>query len=86
MASPEARRNIARIIPFGVIWLIFSLVYTILEKGILGGLNYYPSTGNPYNFNWNIWVTTILALITGIGMGTIEILYLSNVFIQKSFV
>ncbi|MES1215989.1 MAG: adenylate/guanylate cyclase domain-containing protein [Bacteroidota bacterium] len=85
MASTVIKRTISRIIPFGVIWLLFSIVYTQLEKGILGDLNYYPSSGNPYDFSWNIWVTPILAFITGIGIGTIEILYLSNLFIQKSF-
>ena len=54
-----------RIIPFGVIWLVFSLIYTILEKGLLGDLNHYPSTGNPYNFSRNIFVTPVAALVTG---------------------
>ncbi len=85
MLSPATKRNISRIIPFAVIWLLFSIVYTQLEKGILADLDYYPSSGNPYNFAWNIWVTPILAFITGFGMGTIEILYLSKRFIQKSF-
>jgi adenylate cyclase len=85
MPTAKTKRNISRIIPFAVIWLIFSLVYTQLEKGILGDLNYYPSSGNPYDFSWNIWVTPILAFITGFGIGTIEILYLSKLFIQKSF-
>jgi len=85
MLSPKTRRNIFRIIPFGVIWLIFSIVYSLLEWGILGDLNYYPSTGNPYNFRANIFVTPISALITGLLIGTIEILYFNKLFMQKSF-
>jgi adenylate cyclase len=85
MLSPKTKRNISRIIPFGVIWLIFSIVYTQLEKGLLGDLNYYPSSGNPYHFSSNIWIIPITAFIAGIGIGTIEILYLSKLFIQKSF-
>lgn len=85
MISPKTKRNISRIIPFGVIWLIFSIVYSQLEKGILGDLNYYPSTGNPYNFTKNIFITPIFALITGLLIGTIEVLYFNKLFIQKSF-
>jgi adenylate cyclase len=85
MLLPKTKRNIARIIPFGVIWLIFSLVYSQLEKGLLGELNYYPATGNPYNFSRNIFVTPISALITGLLIGTIEIQYFNKLFIQKSF-
>src|SRR5258705_13224424 len=85
MLSPKTRRNISRIIPFGVIWLIFSIVYSLLEWGILGDLKYYPSTGNPYNFRANILVTPISALITGLLIGTIEILYFNKLFMKKSF-
>lgn len=85
MLSPKTKSNIFRIIPFGVIWLIFSIVYTLLERGLLGDLNYYASTGNPYSFNKNIFITPISALITGLLIGTIEILYFNQLFIQKSF-
>jgi adenylate cyclase len=85
MLSAKTKRNIFRIIPFGVIWLIFSIVYSQLEKGLLGDLKYYPSTGNPYNFNRNILITPISALLTGLLIGTIEILYFNKWFMQKSF-
>ena len=85
MLSPKTKRNISRIIPFGVIWLVFSIVYSQLEKGLLGDLNYYPSTGNPYNFTRNIFITPIAALITGLFIGIIEILYFNKWFMQKSF-
>ncbi len=85
MLSPKTKRSISRIIPFGIIWFIFSIVYSLLEKGILGNLKNYPSTGNPYNFTSNIFITPITALITGLLIGTVEILYLNKLFIQKSF-
>lgn len=83
--TAKARRNILRIIPFGLIWLIFSLVYSVLEKGLLGSLTKYPSTGNPYNFSKSIFVTGITALVIGLLIGTIEITYLHKLFRQKSF-
>jgi len=85
MLSPKTKRNISRIIPFVVIWFIFSVVYTLLEKGLLGNLTYYPSTGNSYDFGRNIFATPISALITGLLIGTLEILYFNKWFIQKSF-
>jgi adenylate cyclase len=85
MLSPKTKRNILRIIPFGVIWLIFSIVFAQLQKGLLGHLTYYPATGNPYNFSRNIFIIPISGLITGLLIGTMEILYFNTLFIQKSF-
>lgn len=85
MLSPKARRNILRIIPVGMIWLVFSMIYTLLEKGLLGDLRYYPSTGNTYHFARNIFTTPALALVTGILIGVLEIVYFSKWFIKKSF-
>lgn len=54
MLSPKIKRNISHVFPFGILWFIFSLVYCILEKGILGNLDAYPATGVPYNFERSI--------------------------------
>ncbi|MBS1598843.1 MAG: adenylate/guanylate cyclase domain-containing protein [Bacteroidetes bacterium] len=86
MLSPKTKRNIRRIIPFGLIWFAFSVIYLLLERGIIGNLNYYPSTGNPYNFFTNISITAIGALVTGLLIGTIEILYFNKWFTRKSFI
>lgn len=86
MLSPKIKKNIFRIIPFGLIWLVFSIVYSLLERGILGDLTYYPSTGNPYNFINSISVVPVTAGITGLLIGTIEVLYFNKVFIHKSFI
>lgn len=72
MLSPKIKRNISRIIPFGVIWLIFGIVYSQLERGLLGGLQYYPSTENPYNFAINFFVIPVFTLFTGLLIGTVE--------------
>ena len=85
MLSPKTRRNISRIIPFGLIWLIFSLVYSLLERGLLGHLSYYPATGNPYDFSNTVFVTAVTALIVGLIVGSIEVLYLFKLFASKSF-
>jgi hypothetical protein len=50
------------------------MIYTLLERGLLGSLRYYPSTGNAYVFARNIFTTLLSALITGI----LEIIYFSK--------
>ncbi|HKR03043.1 MAG TPA: adenylate/guanylate cyclase domain-containing protein, partial [Bacteroidia bacterium] len=68
-----------------MIWLLFSIVYTLLEKGILGSLTSYPSSGNPYNFRSHIFMIPVSAFITGLFIGSAEIFYFNKLFIQKSF-
>ncbi len=85
MLSPKTKRNFFRIIPFGIIWLMFSIVYTLLERGILGHLNYYPSTGNPYSFRIAIFLTPIFAFVTGLSLGMLEMLYINKWFRRMSF-
>lgn len=85
MFKPRTRRNILRVIPFGVLWFIFSIIYSLLEKGILGNLNYYPSTGVAYDFTRNILTIPIAGLIMGLFTGILEIVYFNNWLIRKSF-
>jgi class 3 adenylate cyclase len=85
MLSPNVRRSVNRIIPFGIIWLIFGTIYTQVEKGLLSELLYYPATGNPYNFARNAIYTPVSAMITGLFLGALEIVYFNKVFKQKSF-
>jgi len=85
MLSPKTKRNIGRAIPFGVMWFIFSLVYCILEKGILGQLDSYPATGVPYNFGRSIIAIPAAGMLMGIFTGILEIGYFGRWFIKMSF-
>ncbi|QSB26334.1 adenylate/guanylate cyclase domain-containing protein [Flavobacterium sp. CLA17] len=85
MITPKYKRNINRIFPFGLIWLVFSLIYTILERGLLGDLNFYPSSGLKYIFGRNIIIIPVLATLFGTIIGILEILYFNKWFIQISF-
>ena len=85
MLSPKTKRNFFRIVPFGMIWLMFSIVYILLEKGFLGHLNYYPSTGNPYSFRIAIFLTPLSAFVTGLSLGMLEMLYINKWFRLMSF-
>jgi len=85
MLSPKTRRDIARIIPFGVIWFVFSLLYCVLEKSLLANLNHYPSSGVRYDFAGNLLVLPTAGLIMGVLTGILEISYFSKRFIKSSF-
>ncbi|CAG5067398.1 hypothetical protein DYBT9623_00119 [Dyadobacter sp. CECT 9623] len=78
MLSPKTKRDVARVIPFGVLWFIFSLIYCMLERGILGDLDHYPSTGNHYKFAANIFAIPAAGLMMGMITGVLEIGYLCS--------
>ena len=80
MQSARKKWILSQIIPFGVIWMLFSIVYLFLEKGLIGDLDYYPSTGNPYNFEINLISGALLSGILGFAVGSFEVLYLSKKF------
>ena len=82
---PKYRRNVYKIIMFGSIWCLFGIVYALLEKGLLGDLDYYPSTGNYYEFGSSIFLTPLGSFIMGCLMGSIEVFILSKVFNKRTF-
>ena len=81
--SPRIRRNIYQIIPFGITSFTFSALYAVIEKGILGDHPVYPPTGNPYAFN--LLVPSIVAGVFGLGIGLVELKFLSKWFKKGSF-
>ncbi len=85
MLLPNISRNISRIIPFGLIWLFFGIIYSLLEKSLLGDLQYYPSTGNPYDFTGFVFIFLCFVTVSGLFIGSIEVLFLNKLFVQKSF-
>ena len=84
MMTPKLQRYISQITPFGIIFFVFGLIYALLEKGLLGGLKYYPSTGLPYDFEISLYFSFTMAGI-GLVVGIIEVLYLKKLFAKKSF-
>ena len=82
--TPTFQRYISQIIPFGIIFFVFGFVYALLEKGILGELNYYPSTNFPYDFKVSLFFSFTMGAV-GFAVGIIEILYLKKLFLNRSF-
>ena len=84
MLSPKTKRNISRIIPFGLIWFSFAVIYLLIEQGLLGDLEFYPTTGNKYHFNLLTLIVLGFATLMGLILGTVEILYMSKRFKETS--
>ena len=85
MLTPKHKRNVARVIPYGVLWFIFSLIYCLLEKSLLGNMDHYPATGVPYDFARNVIVIPTAGLMMGLLTGVLEIGFLNDWLIKKSF-
>ncbi len=83
--SPKLRRDLSQIIPFGLIWIFGALIYSILEKGLLGDLPFYPVIGLPYDFKQNILFTTMYAGIAGLAIGYVEVRHLQKRFDYVTF-
>lgn len=82
--GPKNRRDVMRIIPFGIIWMLFSLTYLLLEKSLLADLKYYPSTGNPYEFGWITIFYLLITTVSGLLIGAFEIKFLNRRFAKMS--
>ena len=83
--TPRKRRFILQIIPFGVLWAVFGLIYALIEKGMLGDSTHYPSTGNPYDFSSGLISGLVLSTFTGLTIGVFEVRYLNRFFARQSF-
>ncbi len=83
MISAKSKRQLVQVLPFGLIIMLFGIVYSLVEQGILGDHPIYPSTGNPYFFN--PISAAVLTLISGLIVGSIEVFFLNKRFQKNSF-
>lgn len=82
--SPKFRRNLSRIVPFGIIWLVSGWVFWIVEQAAIG--NSAQDQSSRVAMNLEIFLFSSFALMAvGLLIGTIELLYLNQVFSKKSF-
>ncbi len=82
---PAQRRNLYRILAFGVLWGIGGLVYVILEKALLGPLNSYPSTGVAYNFFYSLLLVPLVSFIGGAYLKSLDVLIINRVIRNQPF-
>lgn len=78
------KRQIRQILVFGIIWLLFGLIYILLEFGLLGNLEQYPTTGNIYNFKESFVIGSIGSLFMGLLQGCVEVFWMRVYFNKLS--
>ena len=79
------RRNLRKLLPYGMATLMFSTLFLIIEHGLLGDSPVYPSTGNPYDFNSAMLAVMPVGFLMGILLGISEILFLNRIFNNRPF-
>ena len=81
--SPKTKRNIIRIIPFGVIWLINGIIFGYVETAALGDAE------SPYTaieVSSGIIIFGLISIfIVGLLVGIAEIYLLNRLLAKKSF-
>ncbi|MFC1532685.1 hypothetical protein ACFL7M_04885 [Thermodesulfobacteriota bacterium] len=85
LLTPKQKRNISKIIPFGILCCAFGILWSLMERTLIGTLDHYPVTGLPYNFINSLTITGIGSLIMGLIIGAFEVLLLNELFIRRSF-
>ncbi|UZR99182.1 adenylate/guanylate cyclase domain-containing protein [Chondrinema litorale] len=85
MIRPKTKRDLNRIIPFGVIWLLSGWIFLIVELAATDSFNQLPTTA--IQMDTQIFIMSSLAITcVGLFIGFIEIKYLENVFANKKFI
>ncbi|MBC2844901.1 adenylate/guanylate cyclase domain-containing protein [Winogradskyella flava] len=84
MLSPKVKRNIKRIIPFGIIWLCTSLVFLWTEYAVIGTPSHTPESAISISFEIIVFAS-ITTFFIGALVGLIELVFLNRLFIKKSF-
>lgn len=85
MLHPRYKRYFRQTLAFGLIWLVFGLIYVFLEAGLLGRLTVYPTTGARYDFRSALLYTGLGSFFAGLLQGWIEITWLRKRFERNAF-
>ena len=81
--SPKAKRNISRIIPFAIIWLLSGWITDITELGITRNQNLNPDTD--ISFTIPVLIFASLAnILVGLIVGVLEVVYLEKRFSNQT--
>ena len=77
--SPKSRWNISRVLPFGIIYLVTTWVFILIELSV-----FHSAPGNDYfvisvNFSMALFVT-LSTFLVGLLIGVVEMIWLRNLF------
>lgn len=82
--SPKVRRNINRVIPFGIIWLLIGWVSMLVETAAMGTA--FPNSNTIINLTLPVFIfSSIAVLMVGLLVGFLEMVWLENLFRKRPF-
>ncbi len=82
--TPRLKRNIYRILPFGVIWLIFGVIFLTVEYAATKDYQYTVNGAIKLDFTVVVFALTAVTIV-GCLIGTIELLFINRLFSKASF-
>lgn len=83
--TPKAKRNLVRIIPFGIIWVVTGCVFILVEIAAMGTAS--PDSETIISLSWSVFAFAMIAVaIVGFMVGAIEMIFLENLFRNRSFI
>ncbi|WP_350285355.1 adenylate/guanylate cyclase domain-containing protein [uncultured Croceitalea sp.] len=82
--SPYSKRNIRRIIPFGIIWLVISWAFLYSEYAVLGDQSNTPHSAIRITPQIVVFASFSVFLV-GTLVGFLETFFLNRIFIRRSF-
>ena len=81
--TPKTKRNLARILPFGLIWLLLGWYNLFTEAAVTGNQNLNPETTITLSPSVFIFASIAVTLV-GFSVGALEILWLGTLFKNRS--
>lgn len=84
MPSPKFKRNLTRILPYGIIWLVIGWLILFIQEAATQHQNLNPDAAITLTPSVFIFASIAVALV-GLAVGAIEVLWLGGLFSNKSF-
>ena len=84
MITPKLKRNIKRIIPFGLIWLIFGIIFLFIEHSATKDFGYTVNGVIKLDYRIVLFALPVVTIV-GLIIGIIELLFINQLFSKNSF-
>ena len=81
--SPNARRTLRRVVPFGVIWFLLAQVFLISDYAAAGGFSNVPDSAIKVDAGIYVYASLAVAAV-GCLVGAVELLYLNRRLATRS--
>jgi adenylate cyclase len=85
LISPRLKNNIHRVIPFGIIWLLFGIIFLVVEYAATNRYEYKVDGVIAPNFLILVFALTAVTMV-GLIIGIIELLFINKIFEKANFV